>query len=124
MTTTQDDLRRGRAAPRLLELATIFEETVTSPTFPCIYAKIPFTQGDLVFAHHGRGDAGLVKSIVCELRELVDAAKQRIDAMLVVFVDDVEDVVPSLEDDRELARSVVTTVLLLRCCWSLALRSP
>jgi uncharacterized protein len=111
MTATQDDVRRGRGTPRLLELATIFEQTVTSSAFPCIYAHIPFNQSDLAFTHHARGDAGLVDGIVSELRELVDAARISIDAMLVVFIDDIEGVVTTLEDDRELACSVVTAVL-------------
>lgn len=111
MITTQEDLRHGRAARRLLELATIFEEIATSATLPCMYTKIPFSQGDLLFTHHSRGDAGLVESIVSDLRALVQAATQRTDAMLVVFVDDFEDVVPRLEDDRDLARSVIGAVL-------------
>lgn len=112
MIETYDGVRRGETTPRLQELAAAFERTVTDPAFPCIYANIPFAQGDVTFSHHRRGDAGLVAAIVAELRELVSASKTSIDAMLVVFVDDDGDrAVTSLEDDRELARSVVARVL-------------
>lgn len=111
MMTRLSELRRGAADPRLLELAAIFQEKVTAPAFPCIYTKLPFAHGDLTFSHHHRGDDGLVDSIVHELQSLVIAARQRIDAMHVVFVDDDADFAPGLEDDRDLAGRVVRHVL-------------
>lgn len=100
--------------PRLVELATVFRDTVTGPGFPCTFTGVPFATGEVSFAHHAWNpadeDSVLLPAVVADLECLADATRNAPDLLAVLFIDHGGGPAPTLNDEFELARAVVDRV--------------
>ncbi|MFF6780657.1 YqcI/YcgG family protein [Streptomyces sp. NPDC012510] len=101
-------LRRGDASSRgdLHELAHDFSSIVDSPEFPCIFSSAPFVRQEIFF---GLTEEETLSSIVSLLKELCRRFEEAPDAVGVIFVPQSGEA--TLEDDYQLARNIVRSVV-------------